>query len=173
MGGGASREVLTNSYNSIITQSLMQSSTSCQDLIDLEQDINISCEGGNSPETWYEAQPACVECFESVLKSQEANHAMIKRSWNKEKGHAPINTSYSQEMINWYNMMNQQCLYRCKACVFSDISQASTFKWKAGCTDTQNVSQKFSSALKGNLTQSLTDNQVSNRPFRLRSLRKR
>lgn len=156
MGGGASRSAIVNGLNSLIVQSFTQSTTLCQSEQEVDQDIEVKCEGTNPLET-YEENPACVACFEESLSLQAKQHAMIKSKWRA--GNAPVPTSFSQEMTNWYTFLNETCGTRCKRCWYSNFSQVDNFKWKTTCLDSHDIVTTMKNTLQANVMSALTSNQ--------------
>ena len=161
MGGGASRGVLTNAADVIITKSFTDISTDLQEEMKIEQEVDIQCTGrylptDGGPEIDFENNPSCASCFEAIRTQQEQQHAMIRTKWTSSS--APIPLSYDNEMIMYYQMA-QNCVYSCKACVFADFSQTANFSWKTTGSFTTDDVTKMRNAIQGNVTQALNDNQ--------------
>ncbi len=160
MGNGASRSVLENSLNEIISQSFTQVTFDAQDQMEVDQTIDIECTGEYVPYPGADAVPfesntGCESCFKSIREAQIQQHEMIKQNWTQSS--APIPQSFNDEMTSYYYAA-QNCVYSCKACVFSNFSQSANLSWKADYTFDASILTKMKSAISGNLQQSLTNN---------------
>lgn len=161
MGGGASRQVITEALTDITTIALMNSLTSCQTNIAIDQYIRLECDGttgdlaGSS--VLAENSPQCVQCYQNALDTLLKQQQMIRLDWSP--GSASIPISRDQQMLNAYNAMYSQCRGRCKACVFDNFSQANNFTWTTECETETTVYNEFTNNLKAQIEQSLNDNQ--------------
>lgn len=156
MGGGATRSVMTDSLNQILATSFLSVTTKCQINQTLQQEIDINCNGeGDQAGTYYEENEACQNCYNNILEQQVARYNALQATWGADRN---IPVSFNQEYINMVNTA-QGCKNKCKACVFSNFSQQSTYSWDAKCMVTTADENKFTNSLQENLNQALTDNQ--------------
>lgn len=160
MGAGASREVLTNAANSIISKVYTNVTFDEQDQLEVKQNIDVKCTGmyrpyPGAPEVEYESNPSCASCFNAIREQQKQQHEMIRLQWTTTS--APIPITFNNEMIQYYQMA-QNCLPFCKACVYQDFSQVANFSWKSNISFDASILTKMRSGIRGELTQNLNSN---------------
>jgi len=161
MGSGSSRSNCVTALNEITASAFLSVTTECQHTEDFEQKITIRCnpdfsKGPLAGLSYYEGNPQCVSCWENILERQEQTHEMMQKGWSK--GNVSIKESFNHEFERLYAEM-MGCLLPCKACIYTDWSQANNFQWKDDCTIDTTAVTKMKDTMSANITQALTNNQ--------------
>lgn len=158
-GGGDVRKMVTTLANESLSEIILKVTNECRNDLAIVQGLTIDCNPSNpfaaSSVSWENSQQ-CAQCYQDIVEAQESRYDLIRTYWDKHGG-SSIDLSFDDDMNEVLSGM-LRCTTKCKACIFSDISQVSYSQWKATCdvsttivnSITDNFSADFMSKLSSN-----------------------
>lgn len=152
-------EVLLDSVNTIVSNSIMDSLNTCDEFSLARQTIRITCDPKLSGQTFsvFEANPSCTACMQRVFTGLFDQHQAEQFQWDKSSARVrlPIDTEY-QSMVDRLEVCG---LTACKACVLSNSTQSSFINQSNSCVASAAFKSTFESNLQSNISTQLLNNQ--------------
>lgn len=151
--GKPTRELLLNSTNDIISNTIVQRMLACTTSNTSLQLIELKCQ----PSGVYESNAACSQCMQNVFQGIIDQHQYELSEW--KRGEVKVRLPIDQE----YNQMVQRLescgISFCKACSLVNATQESVIKSFDQCQSTLITSDSFKADLGANLATELNNNQ--------------
>ena len=155
MGQGSSTEEIITTTNELIANSFIESTTACQNKVQLNQQTTFSCDPALDGIEYYEDNASCVNCYTTIITKQEAQLENMKKIWAKQTTSGLNLNSSAIAVAKEFEL----CGSICKACVFTNISQLSNVNFQENCQYTTSMVNELSQNISGQFNQQLTNNQ--------------
>lgn len=151
--GKPTRELLLNSTNDIISNTIVQRMLACTQSADKFQLIEIKCQ----PSGVFESNAACSQCMKNVFQGIIDQHQYELSEWkrNEVKVRLPIDQEYNQMV----QRLESCGISFCKACSLVNATQESVITSFDQCQSTLINSDSFKADLGANLATELNNNQ--------------
>jgi hypothetical protein len=152
-------EVLIQSVNDIVSQSIVTTLNSCQAYALASETIDITCKPVITGVTFdvYEGNPACRACMDMVFTGLMDQHELEQEQW--VKGPATVRLNINDEYTLMKNRLEECGLTACKACVLSNSSQASFIDEKNNCMADDSFTTAVQNEIGSNIATQLSSNQ--------------
>lgn len=151
-GCDKSKEALIQATNEIVTTAFIMTMNECTQTAEILQNISLSCKPNVSSiaggvRHYYEENVACKQCMDNVWQGMLKHHALEQAIWD-QGGDVKVRLPLNEEYALLLQRIEICGLNACKACVFSDITQANIITSSETCKSDNN----FRTNLQANIT---------------------
>lgn len=153
MGGGSSREVITNHMNEITAEVITSITMDCAQQTASAQSIDITCEPVlTDPSIPYENSTACRTCLGNVRDQALLRYRLIENTFGSRSADIPL--TVTDDFTTIITQMTE-CMKTCKACYLQGISQNTIVDLQTECESLNTISNKISQELLTKVRQEL------------------
>jgi hypothetical protein len=160
-GCSKDKVAVVNATNEIIAASIVQSLTTCTQISESWQNIEISC----TPvvpvgQLVFEENKACGMCVTGVFQGMLDQHELERATWKRgTSAEVRVRLDIDAEYGLMLSRLGNCGLAACKACTFANITQSNILTADSRCYDTLRNSDTFKSNLTSQVKQQLVNNQ--------------
>lgn len=162
MGGSASKDVILNEVNSMVSSVFTEVALTCNNTAESKQIINVGCNPTLSSDNLSTAEPyennvTCQACMKNVVEQRKNYYDLQRRSWSNRavQVEMPIDQDYQQVVTQ----MTAYCGPLCKACIFQNISQKNIIKSVMDCKAMTSIHNVMDQKISAKVQQALVNNQ--------------
>lgn len=152
-------EVLLDSVNTIVTDSITDAFNICTQSDFAKLNIQITCDPKIEGVSFsvFEGNPSCTACMNGVFTGIFDHHEREQALWAKSdvRVRLPIDKEY-QDMVARLELCG---LSACKACVLSNSTQSSFIKSSNNCSTSGDFQTTVSDNIQSNISTQLLNNQ--------------